>query len=602
MNISPVNVALNPFDRNLEVDSLENSSDILQRLKKISSGAFFKQEAALESHLNEVSPLELTKILNCLFEEVIREDLIKDPALFLDRLADIVPLSKLEESVKADIPDALQEAQRMFEEAKLYLQMTEGNTSLDIKACARAALEGITSALDSIIVAFGIGEFFKSPKNEMDADFKSQKITMLLSLFGMITSMVLPALGSAAGGAIIGGILLCISVLSVVWPFIKPRTLYLPSNAENWTRQVQQGSLVAHGRKESLDEIANILKMNRHAILVGPSRVGKSLTAKAFAEAVERGDYPELSGKAVFRINTTDIIGQTASFLGGGNTTLNEISAAMGRHRNDIILVFDEIHMACKNEEKIADQLKTFLDEAGEFPHVIGITTEDEYENHVKNNNAFSLRFDRVNIENTSADETMKILCDTVLRSRLKPIVDDDALNYIYDKSCKVKEAPQPATALKLLKRCINQTGKTQRSPTDKKIVEISNKILLSRSLSAASRGRRKEMVAGEMDELNRQLSAFKEEFSKESKELDGLFKAKGLLDFVTKETYSSVLKISDCREKTLGLKNEKQLKLFLLLQEFLGRSLEAHIKDKSKELGVKVVINKDLVDEVALA
>src|SRR5205085_1295374 len=151
---------------------------------------------------------------------------------------------------------------------------------------------------------------------------------------------------------------------------IKPKTTHLPANAENWTKQVQNGGFVAQGRKESLDEIANIIKMNRHAILVGPSRVGKSLTAKAFAQAVERGDYPELKGKVVFRINTTDIVGQKASFLGGGNNILNKISAAMGRHRDDIILVLDEIHMACKNNEKIADQLKTFLDEAGEFPHV----------------------------------------------------------------------------------------------------------------------------------------------------------------------------------------------------------------------------------------
>ena len=166
---------------------------------------------------------------------------------------------------------------------------------------------------------------------------------------------------------------------------------------------MRNGNFLAQGRKESLDEMANIIKMNRHPILIGSSYVGKTLTAKAFALAIERGDYPELKGKIVFRINTADLISQKAEI-----NILNKISEMMGRHRQDIILVLDDIHLAYKNNEKIAEQLKLFLDENGAFPHVIGITTNKEYDNYIKDNNHFSLRFDRVNIENTSQNETLK--------------------------------------------------------------------------------------------------------------------------------------------------------------------------------------------------
>ncbi|MFI0434636.1 MAG: AAA family ATPase [Parachlamydiaceae bacterium] len=589
------NASQNSFGINLS----RESSDILQGLKKINTGYFFSQDKGLIRKLKVVNSVELTKILKCFFMEMVKEDRITDPVKFLDRLATVIPLAKMQKAVKDDIPDALKEAKDMFAEAKLYLQMSRENTPSSIRTRISSILDGVISVIESIITAFGIGDFFKPAESDLHADCKSQKIMMLLSLFSMITTMILPILGAATGGLIIGGTLLGIAALSAIWPFIKPKTTHLPANAENWTKQVQSGGLVAQGRKESLDEIANILKMNRHAILVGPSRVGKSLTAKAFVQAIERGDYPELKGKFVFRINTTDIVGQQASFLGGGNNILNKISVAMGRHRDDIILVFDEIHMACKNNEKIADQLKTFLDEGGEFPHVIGITTEEEYDKHVKDNNAFSLRFDPVNIENTSQDETLKILSDTLLRSRCKPLIKDGALDQLYKKSCEVANAPQPATSLKLLKRCINRTEKTQKSPTEKKIIEISNKILSLRSQAAVSRGRKKDSKV-QIADLEKKLNELQETLSKEKTELDRLFKTKDLLNRVTKETYSSVVKISAITQKKLNSKGEKQLKIFLLLHEFLGKSLESHITEKSQSLGIKAVIDEDLIEAVA--
>ncbi len=276
---------------------------------------------------------------------------------------------------------------------------------------------------------------------------------------------------------------------------------------------------------------------------------------------------------------------------------LKNISSAMGRHRNDIILVLDEIHMACKNNEKIADQLKTFLDEGGEFPHVIGITTDDEYRDHVKDNHAFSLRFDKVDIENTSEDETLKILGETLLTNRFKPIIKEGSLHQIYDKSCEVENAPQPATALKLLKRCINRTQKTQKSLTEKKIIEVSNKILSLHSQAAASRGRKKD-AKEQIATLEAELSELQKTLSREQKELDRLFKSKELLDRVTKETYLSVLRISTIGQKSINSKNAKELNRFVLLHEFLGRILEDHITLKSEMVGVKAIIDESLINE----
>lgn len=576
----------------------KESVDILQRLRNIHTEYFFKPDPLLVKKLKGMDSLELDKVLESFFKEMIEEECIKDPAKFLDRLATVIPMEKLQEIVKDDVGDALKAAKAMLVEANLYLQMTEGNLSPSLKTRISCILDGIVSIIESIIEALGIINFFSPSESDIHADFKSQKVMMLVSMISMACTLLLPILGAVTGGLIIGGVLLSIAALSLIWPIIKPKTTHLPANAENWTKEIQNKGFLGHGRKESLDEIANILKMNRHAILVGPSRVGKSLTAKAFVQAIERGDYPELKGKTVFRINTTDIVGQKASFMGGGNNILNRISSTMGRHRDDIILVLDEIHMACKNNEKIADQLKTFLDAGGEFPHVIGITTEQEYDKYVKDNNAFALRFDPVKIENTSPDETLKAMADTLLKSRSKPLLKDDVLDYIYQKASQAKDDPQPASAIKLLKKCINRTEKTQKSPTQKKIIEVSNKILSLRTQAAASRGRKKEIQV-QLVELEQQLGALQEELYKNQKELDKLFKAKNLLDRVTKETYLSVLKVSSISHKQLSAKDKKQLNKFLLLHEFLGRTLESHIEEVSQKLGMKTAIDKDLVDDI---
>lgn len=579
------------------VNEADDTNALVEKLKGITTRYFFRPDRAVIQELKNIDAEDLTQLLKSLFTEMIEEELVQNPEKIMDRLAQIIPLETLQDAIEGDVEDALEEAKEMFEEARIYLEATQ-TASPTLKSRLKSILSAIINVIESIITAFGLGDFFKPSESEFQGSMKAQKFFMLITLFGTLTGWVLPLLGAATGGAVIAGVLLVIIALSIIWPYIKPVTTHLPCEAENFTHDVLKGNFVDQGRKESLDKIANILKMNRHAILVGESRVGKSLTAKAFAHAVERGDYPELAGKVVFRINTSNIVGDQASFF-GGNKIVEKISSEMGRHRDDIILVLDEIHMACKGDSQLADKLKTYLDAGGDFPHVIGITTNEEYNKHVKNNHAFSMRFDKVKIKNTDKDETLQILSDKVLRSKLKPIIEDGALELIYEKATVDKSLPQPATSMKLLNRCINQTGRTQKSPTEKEIARLSNQILSHRTKAAAMRGRKRDKN-NSIAALETELAELKETLQEERKELNHLFKSKDLFDRVTQATYSAVAKIPKVANAALSSKNEKQLKIFILLHEFLGRTLEAHIREKSEELDIETVIDQDLVEQVA--
>ena len=576
------------------IDLSADSLDILDRLKKINASFLFTHDSVLQTKLERVSPIDLKRILEKLLLEVLDQGLIKDPLKFLDRLAVVIPFEKMQGAIECEeFVTALEEAKSMFEAAKYQLQSMKENNHPATRNLLSSLFDGVISVIESVIAAFGIEDFFKPPEGDFHADLKFQKIMMLLTLFSMITTMLVPILGPSTAALVVGGTIFGISAISIIWPFIKPITTHLPANAENWTKQVCS---VAQGRKESLDAIDEIIEMNRHALLVGPSRVGKSLTAKAFARAVERGDYPKLKGMVVFRINTTDLVDQKASFLGGGNSILNKISREMGRHRDRIILVLDEIHSGCKPGVQIADQLKTFLDEHGEFPHVIGITTEREYEEYVQKNVPFSRRFEKVDIKNTTEEETLKILYDIVLKSHSKPIIKPDAINRIYEKSSSLRDSQQPADSIRILERCIIETEKIGKSPAEKEMREVDSKISCLTAQVAACRG---YGITRAYVELDRRRKELQDMLSKEKEKLGALSKSKELLNLVTKDVNLMVIKVDAIAKKSLPSNNIKELKLFILLHHFLGKMLESRIEETARELGVKASITKELVDSI---
>ena len=150
----------------------------------------------------------------------------------------------------------------MTEAAKYYIQTTQG-PAFQFKAAFSTALDSIISVFETILTTFGIGDLFKPSESEIHSEIKSQRMMMLMSLFQMIVGVValveVPAIGVYIGAAF-----LVIGALSLLWPFIKPAPHSLPGDAVNWTRQIQKKGCIAQGRQESLEQIADILKMNRH--------------------------------------------------------------------------------------------------------------------------------------------------------------------------------------------------------------------------------------------------------------------------------------------------------------------------------------------------
>jgi ATP-dependent Clp protease ATP-binding subunit ClpA len=535
--------------------------------------------------LEKANPSELKKKLESFFQTLLREERVSDPVMMVDRISRELSLQKIFQMCEEDIPKTVQEMRGLFSEAKRYLELVDGSISWNVKSLLLQIMDMVVRVIETIINTFGIGSLFEPADNEWVQDIKNQKLFIFLTLFLTVSSTILPLLGAVVAAEVLGGFFLAIVILGLIWPHIKPMPNYLPGKAENWTQLAKEGLLEAEGRKDSIDKIARILKVGRHALLVGKTGVGKTITAKALVQAIERGEYPELKGKKVFYLKTPDLVNQRPpSMIGGGNNILYDIAVAMGRHKEDIILILDEIHAACKKEALLAEQLKVFLDKGGKFSHVIGITTDEEIKEFEKNS-AFMRRFDCIEIENTKKEESLAILRNIAIK--LGGVVQEKALQKIYEGT---KKQAQPYSSIELLKRCIERTASSQLSSTERRISEISGQILNGKSRISGNFGRISRENHGQLDSLYQELSKLETSLKEEISAKEKLFQAKQLLQEALKAVYRKVVQ---------GKFGEKEFKKSVMTLGILIPFLERYLQEESARLGVQAIVDETLVESM---
>ncbi|EQC48139.1 ATP-dependent Clp protease ATP-binding subunit ClpA [Bacteriovorax sp. BSW11_IV] len=173
------------------------------------------------------------------------------------------------------------------------------------------------------------------------------------------------------------------------------------------------------GRKEELKRIVQTLCRRRknNPLLVGEAGVGKTAIAEGLAYAIEQGDVPEvLQGTEVFSLDMAALLAG-AKFRGDFEQRLKSVINEIDK-RNEkglkTILFIDEIHTvmgagATTGGSMDASNLLKPALSAGKL-RCIGSTTHDEFRKFIEKDHAFSRRFQKVDIEEPSVDDTYKIL------------------------------------------------------------------------------------------------------------------------------------------------------------------------------------------------
>ncbi|CAI2675135.1 ATP-dependent chaperone ClpB [Apilactobacillus apinorum] len=169
------------------------------------------------------------------------------------------------------------------------------------------------------------------------------------------------------------------------------------------------------GRDEEIIDVIRILSRmtKNNPVLIGDPGVGKTAIVEGLAKRIAVNDVPEnLKNKSLFELDMSSLIAG-AKYRGEFEERLKAVLKAVKKSDGQVIMFIDEIHNivgAGKTEGSMdaGNILKPML-ARGEL-HLIGATTVDEYRKYMQKDKALERRFQKVNVEEPSVDDTITIL------------------------------------------------------------------------------------------------------------------------------------------------------------------------------------------------
>lgn len=193
---------------------------------------------------------------------------------------------------------------------------------------------------------------------------------------------------------------------------------YIDKYTDNITKMVQEGhtdTLV--GREDELNQIIKVFARRRknNAILVGPTGCGKSQIVNGLAERILNGDVPSfLADKQIVRLNIMELVSGT-NFRGMLEDRVDNLFKELKKSKKHILFL-DDIHTMLRSGSKekdtdISGLITQILTEGS--VQVIAATNNKEYRNTVEINAAVQKKFQRINVEPNTHDETVEILNGT---------------------------------------------------------------------------------------------------------------------------------------------------------------------------------------------
>lgn len=190
----------------------------------------------------------------------------------------------------------------------------------------------------------------------------------------------------------------------------------VPAFLVNLNDRAKEGKLdPVIGRTKEIRAVMEILgrRGKNNPVLVGPAGVGKTAIVEGLADAIVKGQVPDvLKGKTVYSMELGSLIAGT-KFRGEFEERIQNLLKFAEQGAGQYIIFIDEIHQligAGKTDGAMdaANLLKPAL-ARGEL-HAIGATTEDEFQKYILKDPALERRFRQVPVHEPTKEDSIEIL------------------------------------------------------------------------------------------------------------------------------------------------------------------------------------------------
>lgn len=289
------------------------------------------------------------------------------------------------------------------------------------------------------------------------------------------------------------------------------------------------------GRDEEIRRVIQILsrKTKNNPVLIGEPGVGKTAIVEGLAWRIMKQDVPfGLKDKRLIELDMGSLIAGAkyrGEFEERLKAVLNEVKEAEG----DIILFIDEIHNlvgAGKTEGSMdaANLLKPML-ARGELK-CIGATTYDEYRKYIEKDAALERRFQKIQVDEPSVEDTISILRG--LKDRFEShhgvqILDEAIIAAATLSHRYITDRFLPDKAIDLIdEACASIRVEMDSMPTE--LDEYMRKIMQLEIEETALKKETDEKTKERLSELRKELADLKEEkealyarWQQEKKQLD---------------------------------------------------------------------------------
>jgi len=380
----------------------------------------------------------------------------------------------------------------------------------------------------------------------------------------------------------------------------KSKTPALDSFGRDLTELAKNGDLdPVIGRSQEIERAIQVLcrRTKNNPVLLGEAGVGKTAIVEGFAQLVVSGEVPEiLSEKRIVVLDLAMMVAGT-KYRGQFEERIKAVMNEVRRAKNTILFI-DELHTlvgagGAEGAIDAANVLKPAL-ARGEI-QCIGATTLDEYRKYIEKaldeyrkyiekDSALARRFQEIQVDPTSNDETVEILKG--LRKRYEDHhrvqITDDAIAAAVDLSSRyITGRCLPDKAIDV----IDEAGarvrlRTMTRPPDlKEIDEDIERLNKEKEDAVANQDFEKAAsLRDQADKLRKKKDQIKKEWREKSQETDGVVDEEIIAEVISKMTGVPLTRLSTEDSMRL-LKMEDELHKKVVSQDAAVKAISKAVR-----------------------